>query len=97
VEVTPSTAYKWVSAGLAAISQEGAGRRQGNKIRGYKISKGKFVAIEPEEIKAIQVESTHTLDIDKFVPIDEIDRRYFDRSCPKERPARKRSPSFVTP
>jgi non-homologous end joining protein Ku len=68
-----------------------------NKIRGYKISKGKFVEIEPEEIKAIQVESTHTLDIDKFVPIDEIDRRYFDRSCPKERPARKRSPSFVTP
>jgi Ku protein len=25
------------------------------------------------------VESTHTLDIDKFVPVDEIDRRYFDR------------------
>jgi DNA end-binding protein Ku len=50
-----------------------------NKGRGYEISKGKYVEIEPEEIKAIQVESTHTLDIDKFVPVDEIDRRYFDR------------------
>jgi Ku protein len=50
-----------------------------NKGRGYEVSKGKFVEIEPEEIKAIQVESTHTLDIEKFVPIDEIDRRYFDR------------------
>jgi len=50
-----------------------------NKGRGYEISKGKFVEIEPEEIKAIQVESTHTLDIEKFVPLDEIDRRYFDR------------------
>jgi Ku protein len=50
-----------------------------NKGRGYEISKGKYVAIEPEEINAIQVESTHTLDIEKFVPVDEIDRRYFDR------------------
>lgn len=50
-----------------------------NKGRGYEVSKGKYVEIEPEEIKAIQVESTHTLDIDRFVPVDEIDRRYFDR------------------
>ena len=50
-----------------------------DKGRGYEISKGKYVEIEPEEIKAIQVESTHTLDIEKFVPVNEIDRRYFDR------------------
>src|SRR6476659_6134228 len=49
-----------------------------NQGRGYEVSKGKCVEIEPEEIKASQVESTHTLDIEKFVPIDEIDRRYFD-------------------
>jgi len=41
--------------------------------------KCKYVEIEPEEIKAIQVESTFTVDIEKFVPIDEIDRRYFNR------------------
>jgi DNA end-binding protein Ku len=50
-----------------------------DKGRGYEISKGKYVEIEPEEIKAIQVESTHTLDIEKFAPVNEIDRRYFDR------------------
>ena len=50
-----------------------------NKSRGYAISKGKYVEVDPDEIKAIQVESTHTLDIEKFVPIEEIDRRYFDR------------------
>src|SRR4029079_8171564 len=50
-----------------------------NKSRGYEISKGKYVEIEPDEIKAIQVESTHALDIEKFVPLDEIDRRYCDR------------------
>jgi DNA end-binding protein Ku len=51
-----------------------------DKGRGYEISKGKYVEIAPDEVKAIQVESTHTLDIDKIVPVDEIDRRYFDRS-----------------
>src|SRR5437868_675345 len=50
-----------------------------DKSRGYEVSKGKYVEIEPDEIKAIQVASTHTLDIKKFVPVDEIDRRYFDR------------------
>ena len=50
-----------------------------HKSRGYEVSKGKYVEIEADEIKAIQVESTHTLDIEKFVPLDEIDRRYFDR------------------
>src|SRR5436853_6030931 len=36
------------------------------KTRGYEVSKGKYVEIEPEEIKAIQVESMHTLDIENF-------------------------------
>ena len=43
-----------------------------DKSRGYEVSKGKYVEIEPDEIKAIQVESTHTIDIAKFVPADEI-------------------------
>jgi DNA end-binding protein Ku len=51
-----------------------------DKARGYELSKGKYVAIEPEEVKSIQVESTHTLDLDKFVPMEEIDRRYYDRA-----------------
>jgi Ku protein len=49
------------------------------KCRGYEIAKGKYVKVEPEALEAIRVESAHTLDVDKFVPIEEIDRRYFDR------------------
>jgi Ku protein len=51
-----------------------------DKGRGYELSKGKYVEIEPEEIKAIQVESTHILNIEKFVPAGEIDRRYFEKA-----------------
>ena len=49
------------------------------KGRGYELSKGKYVEIEPEDLKAIQVEATHTIDIEKFVPEEEIDRRYYEK------------------
>jgi DNA end-binding protein Ku len=51
-----------------------------NKGRGYELSKGKYVEIEPEELEAIQLESTRTIDIDIFVPSEEIDKRYHDRA-----------------
>ena len=50
-----------------------------DKGRGYELGKGKYVEIEPDELAAVEVESTHTIDIDKFVPEDEIDRRYYDK------------------
>src|SRR6202140_3693740 len=55
------------------------------KGRGYEIGKGQFLLIEDEELEAIEIESTHTIDIDSFVPRSEIDRRFFD------------TPYYVTP
>lgn len=48
------------------------------KGRGYEVSKGKYVEIEKDELEAVQIESNHTIDIDAFVPEDEIDKRYLD-------------------
>jgi Ku protein len=48
------------------------------KGRGYELSKGEYVEVEKEELEAVQVESNHTIDIDSFVPGDEIDKRYFN-------------------
>ncbi len=50
-----------------------------DKGRGYELSKGKYVEIEEDELEAIQIESTHTIEIDRFVPKKEIDQRYLDR------------------
>jgi Ku protein len=50
----------------------------GQKGRGYELNKGKYVEIEKEELEAVQVESNHTIDIDSFVPRDEIDKRYLN-------------------
>src|SRR4051794_5460149 len=48
------------------------------KGRGYELRKGEYVEIEKEELEAVQIESNHTIDIDSFVPKDEIDKRYLD-------------------
>ena len=48
------------------------------KARGYELRKGKYVEIEPEELDAVKIESNHTIDIESFVPRDEIDKRYLD-------------------
>ena len=48
------------------------------KGRGYELKKGEYVEIEKEELEAVQIESNHTIDIDSFVPSDEIDKRYLN-------------------
>ena len=48
------------------------------KARGYELTKGKYVELEKDELKAVQIESNHTIDIDSFVPADEIDKRYLN-------------------
>jgi DNA end-binding protein Ku len=48
------------------------------KGRGYELKKGEYVEIEKEELEAVQIESNHTIDIDSFVPRDEIDKRYLN-------------------
>jgi Ku protein len=49
------------------------------KGRGYEVSKGRYVEIDEEELRAVQVASTHTIDIDSFVPKVEVDERYRDK------------------
>ena len=48
------------------------------KGRGYELKKGQYVEIEKEELEAVQIESNHTIEIDSFVPRDEIDKRYYN-------------------
>jgi DNA end-binding protein Ku len=48
------------------------------KGRGYELKKGEYVEVDKEELEAVQIESSHTIDIDSFVPEDEIDKRYIN-------------------
>jgi len=49
-----------------------------HKGRGYEVAKGQYLIVEDEELEAIEVESTHVIEIDSFVPRQRIDQRFFD-------------------
>jgi DNA end-binding protein Ku len=47
-------------------------------VKGYEVSKGEYILLSDEEIRSVKLESTKTIDIERFVPGDEIDRIYWD-------------------
>jgi DNA end-binding protein Ku len=47
-----------------------------NIVKGYEIAKGQFVEVAEEELEAIEIESSRTIEIDEFVPRSEIDPLY---------------------
>ena len=48
-------------------------------VKGYQVDKGRYVEISDEEVEAIAIESTRTIEIDEFVPRTEIDDLYLIR------------------
>jgi DNA end-binding protein Ku len=49
-------------------------------VKGYEYARGEFVTFTAEELKALDVESSKVIDLEKFVPPDDIDPVYFDSS-----------------
>ncbi len=47
-----------------------------NIIKGYEVAKGEYVEVTDDELAAVALESTKTIDIDEFVPRNEIDELY---------------------
>jgi DNA end-binding protein Ku len=56
-----------------------------DKGRGYEYAKNTYVAVDDDELDALAVESKHTIEIDSFVPREQIDQRYLD------------TPYYITP
>jgi DNA end-binding protein Ku len=46
-------------------------------VKGFEISKGNYVELESSELEAAEIDSSHMIDIDTFVPRKEIDEIYF--------------------
>src|ERR1700760_4632983 len=47
-------------------------------VKGYEIDKGRYVVVTPEEIDSVRLETTRTIDIDRFVDAEDIDRLYWN-------------------
>jgi DNA end-binding protein Ku len=48
-------------------------------VKGYEVSKGEYVLLEPEEIESVKLDSRKTVDLVQFVDIADIDAMYFDK------------------
>lgn len=48
------------------------------RVRGYQIGKGEYITLEESEIAERALESTHTIDVESFVPRKDIDEVYLD-------------------
>jgi DNA end-binding protein Ku len=48
--------------------------------KGYEVAKNEYLIMDEEELEAIQLESSHTIEIDQFVPFTQIDKRYYDQA-----------------
>ena len=46
--------------------------------KGYEFAKGQYVMFSAEELKALEDQTTHTIDITQFVPLQSVDPVYFD-------------------
>ncbi|MBP2557591.1 DNA end-binding protein Ku [Neorhizobium galegae] len=59
-------------------------------VKGYEVSSGQSVFLEPDEIKAAVPESDKTLELETFIPCDGVDTIFIDRPyylAPADKPA----------
>src|SRR3954454_18508397 len=64
--------YEKVVPGLGPVDRD-------EIVKGYEVSKGHYVLLDPEEIESVKLESRKTLDLVQFVDDDGIDPMYFDK------------------
>ena len=60
----PATA----SSASSSTSETGDPVETSEQAKGYEVGKGEYILVEDEELKSIQIESNHAIDIERFVP-----------------------------
>src|SRR5262249_8734003 len=61
-------------------SETGEEVAEEDRVKGYKVADGSYVLVEDEELDEVALESTHTIEIESFVPRKEVDEIYLDES-----------------
>jgi len=64
--------YEKVVPGVGAVDKD-------EIVKGYEVSKGHYVLLDPEEIESVKLESRKTLDLVQFVDDDDIEAMYFEK------------------
>jgi DNA end-binding protein Ku len=70
-----------------------------DQVKGYQVAKKSYVQVDDEELDAIRIESTHTIDVESFVKTEDVDKRYLDTPyyiAPEGKVGIEASPSYAT-
>jgi DNA end-binding protein Ku len=77
-QINPATGNRVGTKRVDAVTDEEV--EYASIVSGYEISKGRYVLIDPEELKAVRPRATHTIDVDRFVDADQIDPMLYGAS-----------------
>jgi DNA end-binding protein Ku len=61
-------------------SETGEEVEKEDRVKGYKLDNKDYLLLEDEELENVALESTHTINIEEFVPVADVDRIYLDES-----------------
>lgn len=64
--------YEKVVPGIGPVSTD-------DIVKGFEVTKGEYVLLEPEEIESVKLESRKTLELAQFVDVDDIDPLYYEK------------------
>ncbi len=62
-------------------------------VKGWEVSKGEFVMVEEEDLESVALQRSQSIEILRFVKLDDVDPVYFDRTyylAPANAPAQRR-------
>ncbi len=71
------TGNRVVSQYVDAVSEKPV--REGDEVKGYPRGEDDYVMLDDDEIDAVALDSTRTIDIEMFVPSDEVGWIYYDK------------------
>ena len=49
-------------------------------VKGWEFAKGQFIYVEDEDLEAVAVQRSQSIDIIRFVPLEQVDPIYYDRT-----------------
>lgn len=74
----PETGARPKQQYVSSVSGKVLGRN--DMVKGYEYARGQFVQLDAEELKALEADSTNSMDIVEFVPLDTIDLVHIEKS-----------------
>lgn len=85
VDTTKAIRFNYLSKDGSRLKQQYVRASDGevierdDRVQGYEFAKGQYVLFTEDEIKAMHVEATNSIDITEFIPLEQVERVYIEK------------------